>query len=211
MKNGSKPSLLHPQYEYGQQQLSSQALSLVRIVLNTLDSYFHRCRKVDDPALCGASSAYSRGRSVGDRMNIMTDIIFCDWYFESMWLDLCVRGDSFQKEVRKERIGFPVGHKESDKECMLPSGKHQSGIIGLLLQYLRSKWIKEMESVAMIPCVEIEKVQEPLTREKENSNWKARIGKICGYFKTRIKTVGFFQFHNCITVKQQLKKESLSS
>lgn len=52
-------------YEYGQQQLSSQALSLVRVVLNTLDSHFHRCRKVDDPALCGASSAYSRELSQG--------------------------------------------------------------------------------------------------------------------------------------------------
>ncbi|XP_050714372.1 protein unc-79 homolog isoform X4 [Eriocheir sinensis] len=52
-------------YEYGQHQLSSQALSLVRIVLNTLDNHFHRCRKVDDPTLCGASSAYSREVSQG--------------------------------------------------------------------------------------------------------------------------------------------------
>lgn len=36
----------------------------MRIVLNTLDNHFHRCRKVDDPTLCGASSAYSRGESV---------------------------------------------------------------------------------------------------------------------------------------------------
>ncbi|KAG7162816.1 unc-79-like 2 [Homarus americanus] len=48
-------------YKYDSQVLSTQALSLVRIVLNTLDSHHHRCRKVDDPTLCAASSAYSRG------------------------------------------------------------------------------------------------------------------------------------------------------
>ncbi|XP_069937619.1 uncharacterized protein [Cherax quadricarinatus] len=42
-----------------------QALSLVRIVLNTIDNHFHRCQKVDDPTLCAASSAYSREVSQG--------------------------------------------------------------------------------------------------------------------------------------------------
>nr|XP_045612898.1 protein unc-79 homolog isoform X4 [Procambarus clarkii] len=52
-------------YKYSSQPLSTQALSLVRIVLNTIDNHYHRCRKVDDPTLCGASSAYSREVSQG--------------------------------------------------------------------------------------------------------------------------------------------------
>ena len=68
------------QYEYGQQQLSSQALSLVRVVLNTLDSHFHRCRKVDDPALCGASSAYSRGGSESDKMCVINEIVVFHYF-----------------------------------------------------------------------------------------------------------------------------------
>lgn len=50
------------QYEYSQHPLSGQALSLVRIVLNTIENHYHRCRKVDDPTMCAASSAYSRGK-----------------------------------------------------------------------------------------------------------------------------------------------------
>ncbi|XP_069937362.1 protein unc-79 homolog isoform X2 [Cherax quadricarinatus] len=52
-------------YKYSSQPLSMQALSLVRIVLNTIDNHFHRCQKVDDPTLCAASSAYSREVSQG--------------------------------------------------------------------------------------------------------------------------------------------------
>ncbi|XP_071543773.1 protein unc-79 homolog isoform X4 [Panulirus ornatus] len=52
-------------YEYNSQPLSAQALALVRLVLNTIDNHYHRCRKVDDPTLCGASSAYSREVSQG--------------------------------------------------------------------------------------------------------------------------------------------------
>ncbi|XP_068237998.1 protein unc-79 homolog isoform X5 [Palaemon carinicauda] len=52
-------------YGYSQHPLSGQALSLVRIVLNTIDNHFHRCKKIDDPTLCAASSAYSREVSQG--------------------------------------------------------------------------------------------------------------------------------------------------
>ncbi|XP_042883659.1 protein unc-79 homolog isoform X4 [Penaeus japonicus] len=52
-------------YEYSQHPLSGQALSLVRIVLNTIENHYHRCRKVDDPTMCAASSAYSREVSQG--------------------------------------------------------------------------------------------------------------------------------------------------
>lgn len=86
-KNDQFQTSFRLQYEYGQQQLSSQALSLVRVVLNTLDSHFHRCRKVDDPALCGASSAYSRGVSVGDKVIInwfaLLPVIF---YSDNPWV-----------------------------------------------------------------------------------------------------------------------------
>ncbi|XP_066975472.1 protein unc-79 homolog isoform X11 [Macrobrachium rosenbergii] len=52
-------------YEYSQHPLSGQALSLVQIVLNTIDNHYHRCKKIDDPTLCAASSAYSREVSQG--------------------------------------------------------------------------------------------------------------------------------------------------
>ncbi|KAK3873352.1 hypothetical protein Pcinc_021639 [Petrolisthes cinctipes] len=57
-------------YKYSNQPLHhSQVVSLVRIVLNTLDAHCHRCRKVDDPTVCGASSAYSREVSQGSLGN----------------------------------------------------------------------------------------------------------------------------------------------
>ncbi|XP_064117132.1 protein unc-79 homolog isoform X3 [Macrobrachium nipponense] len=52
-------------YEYSQHPLSGQALSLVQIVMNTIDNHYHRCKKIDDPTLCAASSAYSREVSQG--------------------------------------------------------------------------------------------------------------------------------------------------
>lgn len=58
----SKLNFIILQYQYSQQPHCMQLTSLIKIVLNTLDSQHHHCRRIPATVIMGAPPSRSRGK-----------------------------------------------------------------------------------------------------------------------------------------------------